>query len=576
MLPAVVPITVVGTLVGLVVVAAAAVFWARRRRQELMILAAHGVGALALGVKGVVEALPALLLGTGAGWVSAWSLVRRIGPSPVLSAEAAPLAAAGSAAAVAVAAVLTGVIASSAARRLTDQARGRRHGLLTAVPWELAMLAAAAPVWFWLGGQRVVSDIPGGIGSVAHVPGRLLIVPILVVAGGTILAARLGAWYLRSAARRRTPRSAAALLSWRRLTRHALIAAVLAAATSMPVALALYGATVTRSIQTTIDNEARLQIGTDVILTLRERAPVPASLSARATEVLRLDGAVIGGVQTDLLGVDPDSFERAAFWDERLTGASMHDLLAPLRDADAVRSRIVVASYPAPAGQQPQSWIGDPPQTVQVQQVSVLPGQRGGYPAALVPKDSLGIHTKFAVPQLWLRGDPAQIRKAVEAANLPVARILTISDLFVNSVSEPLTYTFAYLTALSLLTGVVTVVGLLVYLESQAPAHRRSFVLLRRMGLSRASHRRAVLGELAPPLLAGLIGGVALATGLTTVLGRDFEMNPTIPPDTAIDPPYLALVLTAVAVAAVAIGAALYNQYRIGRANAAEVLRDTA
>jgi putative ABC transport system permease protein len=207
--------------------------------------------------------------------------------------------------------------------------------------------------------------------------------------------------------------------------------------------------------------------------------------------------------------------------------------------------------------------------------VNVLPAQQGGYPVALVPEDSLGDDTQYAKAQLWVRGDPAQIRAAAQAAHLPVTQIQTATEQYANTVWEPLTYTFDYLTALSLLTGVVTVVGLLLYLESQTPTHRRAYVLLRRMGLSAGSHRRALLGELAVPLIGGLLGGLVVTAGLTAVLSPDFEMNPTIPPDTVLDVPYLPLGLIAGAVLVVALGGALYAQRRIGRANPAEVLRDT-
>jgi putative ABC transport system permease protein len=577
MLPAVVPITAAGVLVGLLVVAAAAVFWVQRRRRELTMLSAHGVGARALGVKAVAESLPALVVGVAAGWGGAWALVHWAGPDPVLSREAAPWAALGAAGTLLAAALVVGVVAGVACRSLTDQVRAHRLRLLRAVPYELALLAGAPLVWRWLGDQRETGDPSNGLGTAVHVPARLLIVPIMVVGGVTVLAARLAVLYLRRGASRREPRSPAAFLGWRRIGRQAVMTAVLAGATSVPIALAAYGATVTGSVRTTIADEARLRIGSDVVLTLNQRTPLPASLAGQATEVLRLDGAIIGGVQTDLLAVDPDTFARDAYWDGRLDGSSLSALMDPIRGGTPTAGpRRIVAAARTPPGVQAATWGGDPVLGGDVEVVStgVLPAQRTGYPIALVPKDALGDDTRFAVVQLWVRGDPAQIRAAAEAAKLPVKRIQSATDLYANTLWEPLTYTFDYLTALSLLTGVVTLVGLLLYLESQAPLHRRAYVLLRRMGLSAGSHRRALLGELALPLLSGLVGGVAVAAGLTVALGMDFEMNPAVPPDTVIDVPYRPLALIAVAVVAVAVGAASYAQTRIGRADPSEVLRD--
>ncbi|WP_203916584.1 FtsX-like permease family protein [Rugosimonospora africana] len=575
MLPAVVPVTAAGVLVGLLVVAAAAVFWVQRRRRELTLLSAHGVSAKALALKAVTESLPALVVGTVAGWGAAWGLVRWVGPDPVLSREAAPWAAAGAVASLVAAVLAVAVVAGVTCRSLTDQVRSRHHRVLRAIPYELLVLAAAVPLWRALGGQQVTGDASNGVGTAIHVPGRLLIVPIMVVAGLTVLAARLAVGYLRSRGTRRRPASPAAFLSWRRIGRQAVMTAVLAGATSVPIALAVYGATVTGSVHTTVADEARLRVGSDVVMTLTHRVPIPASLADQATEVLRLDGSQIGGVETDLLGVDPASFARDAYWDSRLDGASLDDLMDPIRSGGG-NPRTVVASAQTPSGAQQATWSGDKVLggTVNIVSTHVLPAQRTGYPAALIPKAALGDDTQYAVVQLWVRGDPAQIQRAAKAANLPVKQILVAEDLYSNSLWEPLTYTFEYLTALSLLTGVVTLVGLLLYLESRTPWHRRSYVMLRRMGLTARSHRRAILGELALPLSAGLVGGIAVAAGLTAALSPNYDLNPDQLPDTVVAVPYLPVGLIAVAVVAVAIGAGGYAQRRIGRANPSEVLRD--
>jgi ABC-type lipoprotein release transport system permease subunit len=94
------------------------------------------------------------------------------------------------------------------------------------------------------------------------------------------------------------------------------------------------------------------------------------------------------------------------------------------------------------------------------------------------------------------------------------------------------------------------------------------------MGLTPRSHRRAILGELALPLVAGLIGGIVVAGALTAALSGNYDLNPDQPPDTVIAVPYLPVGLIAAAVVAIAIGAASYAQRRIGRANPSEVLRD--
>jgi putative ABC transport system permease protein len=583
MLPAVVPITGAGLLVGLVVLAAATVFWVQRRRQELLVLAAHGVGTPALGIKALVEALPALTAGTVAGWACSWTLVRWVGPNPVLSGEAAPLAALGAATAFAAGLIVVGVVAALACRPLTDQIPRRRRGVLRRIPWELLLLAGAPGVWRWLGGARELVDGADAVGSVMHVPGRLLVVPIMVITGLAVLAGRLGASYLRLRGLRRRPRAPATFLSWRRIARWPAAAALLAGATAIPISLATYGATVTGSVQATTTAEARLRIGSDVVLTLREPAPIPASLLGQATEVLRLDGAIIGGIQADVLVVDPTTFARNAYWGPQLDSAAVQRLLAPLTTDDGGPVTLIGAA-PLPPGDQPATLAGVQIMggRVHIVPTATLPAQRGGYPVALVPENALSRGASQTERQLWVRGerqlwvrgDPAQIRATAAAAGLPVTRVESATDRYVNTVWEPLTYTFDYLMALCLLTGVVTVVVLLLYLESQAPARRRAYVLLRRMGLSARQHRRAVLAELAIPLTGGLLAGLAVTAGLTIALGPEFEMNPDTPPNIIVAVPYLPIGLTIAAVITVATGATLYAHRRIAGANPSEVLRD--
>jgi putative ABC transport system permease protein len=470
-----------------------------------------------------------------------------------------------------------GVVAGVACRSLTDQTRARHLRVLRWLPYELVLIAGAPVAWNVMGDSRMAGDPSAGLGTAIQVPGRLLVVPIMVVTGVTILAARLGGVYLR-ASLGRPPRANPAFLGRRRISRQAVMVAVLAAATAMPVAIASYGATVTRSVETTIDDEARLFVGTDVVLTLSRPADIPASLSGQATQVLRAEGTIIGGIQTDVLAIDPASFANVAFWTGSLAnGASLREVLAPIATPSAPGSPpAIVASAQTPAGTQQATWWGVAAfgGTVQVVSVRSLPAQRTGYPVALVPADGLGDLARYAESQIWIRGDPAQILARVREANLPVRQIQVASTLNANSQREALTYTFQYLVALSLLTGAVIVVGLLLYLEAQIPQRRRAYVLLRRMGLSATGHRRALLRELTLPLLWGLVGGMAVAAGLVIALGSYFDVDPETPPDTVLDVPYPALGAIAGVTIAIGLAAATYTQARISRAKASEVLRD--
>jgi putative ABC transport system permease protein len=352
----------------------------------------------------------------------------------------------------------------------------------------------------------------------------------------------------------------------------------LAGATAIPIALATYSATVTGSVQATVAGQAVLHTGADVVLTLTRPVPVPVpvSLGRDATEVLRFNSVHVGGVQADLIGVDPVGFARVAYWSSGVPGGSLHDPLAPLRSYDATTGVPAVASHPVRAGRQQADWIGAPLLApLDVSPAAVLPGEHGGYPVVLIPRGAVvGPDAQYARAQIWVRGDPAVIQREAVAAKLPLANVDVAASHYVDSRFEPLTYTFDYLIALCLLIEVVAVVGLLLYLESRTPALRRSYVLLRRMGLRTGSHRVALLWELGLPLLGGVAAGTVLIAGPIAQLYPDFDLVPAVPPDTVLVLPVRVAVLTAGAIAVVTAAAAGYAQARVGRADPADVLRD--
>jgi putative ABC transport system permease protein len=239
-----------------------------------------------------------------------------------------------------------------------------------------------------------------------------------------------------------------------------------------------------------------------------------------------------------------------------------------------VRDGGSVGAWPLRSGDQEITYLGRTIPPVAVRAVDALPASQGSYPTMLMSRDAAGDLLNRGTPQLWIRGDPAAIRSVLGNAGLPVTRITVARDLYADTVFEAVTYTFDYLAALSLLTGLITTVGLLLYLESRAPAHRRGYALLRRMRLRGGAHRLALAVELTSPLIAGLIGGIVLAGAIVEVLSSEFEINPVMPPGTVVAVPYVAVAVTAVAVAVIALLAVVYAQRRVGRATPAEVLRE--
>ena len=600
--PTVLPITAAGVLVGLVVVAAAAVFWVLRRRRELTVLSAHGMGAVSLGVKAMLEALPALAIGAALAWLGAWWLIRTAGPDPEFARSSIIDSLWSAIAALVAATIVVAVAAGVRCRTLTDERRARHRIRLAQWPWELLVIAAGVWAAIRYGSATITRDAPGGDGGiVVQVPPKLLIIPLLLTVGCLVLFGRITIAALRSrrgtvakdrgearaggvtphrrdreSGTRQRRRRLVWYLGWRRVTREAAVVAVLAGATALPIALATYGDAVTRSVQATVAGEAQLIVGTDVVVTLKQRVPIPAVFRDSATEVLRLTGVEVARNDVNLYAVDPAQFSKVAFWNNHIEGRSLGSILAPLSEPHRSGTPYpAVTSANVASGVQAPSW-GFPTETrYDLRVMDTLPAEQGGYKSLIVAKESLGTEISQTVPQLWIRGDPTDILATLATLHLPVVTTANVTAVYPNTVFQPLTYTFQYLTALSILTGVVSIVGLMLYVEARAPGHRRGYVMARRMGLRSRTHHSALLVELALPLAAGLGIGLAIALGLTYALSASFDVDPSLPPKTLITLPFAVITGIAAAVAAVSVLSSGFAQLRVARAKPAEVLRDT-
>ncbi len=574
MRPAIAPITAIGVGVGLAVVAAAGVFWVLRRRQELTVLSAHGMSARSLGVKAAIEALPALVIGAAAGWALAVSLVRAAGPSSIVSSYSLRESVQAVIATFLGAVIVVGVVAALRSRSLADERATRRLPHFGRLPWELVLIAAAPIVWQRLGGSVVTNGNANGAtaGLVVHVPERLLVVPILAIVGAFVFAGRL--WMLALHRRRSgRGRSIPRFLAGRRVVREAAVAAILAIAAAMPVSLAVYGAAITNSVQTTLTAKTELFAGSDVVLTLQRPAPIPPVFAGHATIVERLNGVQVNGLSTDLLGIDPATFTQGAYWNNQITGASLADIIKPLADTGTLAAPKAIVARSTYSGPTQIDTETGAPMEFDVQPIETLPAQHSSFHTALVNRDLIA-KAPAALYQLWIRGDVTTILNAVSATGLRTKYVQTAEDATVNSVYEPLTFTFEYLTALSLLCGVIALVGLLLYLESRSPGHRRAFVMLRRMGMHAGSHWRAVLWELGTPLAVGLITGLGASSIAAYTLRHNFDVDPSLPPGGLLTLPIAAMIGIAVAVVVVTFAASGYAQFRVVRTNPSEILRD--
>ncbi len=307
------PVAGFAALAGVGLVSAAASLWFDRRRREVTLLTVRGVSPAALGMKAVLELVIALVVGGAAGFGLAYGIVVWLGPSSLVEPAALGWAAAGTAAAVLLSALTVGVVVALRARSHT--VRRRRGAWLARIPWEVLLGLAA-----WVSYQRMGEwGVPVSQGAdVSRVDVVAVLFTVLFLLTGVAVAARLLALGLRPlrAASRRWP--TAPFLAVRRVDRYRVAAIGLVAASALAAGVLGYAATLTRSLDATLNAKAKTFIGSDLAVRLGPAQESPATMFDAATtvDVYRRGRMDVAGRQgVNVLAIDPPTFERAAFWD---------------------------------------------------------------------------------------------------------------------------------------------------------------------------------------------------------------------------------------------------------------------
>jgi ABC-type antimicrobial peptide transport system permease subunit len=176
--------------------------------------------------------------------------------------------------------------------------------------------------------------------------------------------------------------------------------------------------------------------------------------------------------------------------------------------------------------------------------------------------------------QVWT--SDAQLDEAVlwiKAAGYNVLTEIT-SDVVIGTTGLlPVTWILGYLRALAILIGVVAIAGLVFALAARTRRRTVSYVLSRRMGMTKLTHLRSLLVELAIVVGFGWLLGSGAGAAAFGVIFRSLDVYPSLPPPAAYGLPAGTLVATAVVTAAVVVLASLATHALAERANPAEILR---
>jgi putative ABC transport system permease protein len=405
----------------------------------------------------------------------------------------------------------------------------------------------------------------------------VLLVPIALVASGAIVGAGLVRMAFLGLSRRFDPVKAPLFLALKRLAGTAGMTQVLVTTSAVALGVMVYGATASSSVEATARAKAGVFVGGDVA------APVPPGFQAPGlpfphTTVLRVARALLeGGVEADLLGIDPDSFARVAYWEDDFGDRPLAALVAAL-SKEGSPPHAIVAGANLPGGATLSTAKG----TVALETVAhvdAFPGlSSSGLPLVVMTDADLErtlavIGESAASEELWSRGDADRIEEVLRARGVTLGSTVSIDGVLDTPGLQPLLSVLGLLGAIGGASAAIAVAGLLLHLQARNRAAVLSSALTRRMGLPRAAELVAWSLEIAGAAVAAFVLAVAAGVPVAQMMNRRLDLRPTLVPDPVLVPPYPVIVVTGAILVAVVAVAAWMVQRGVDRANIAEVLR---
>jgi putative ABC transport system permease protein len=566
--PLVETVAVAAFVIALLVVAAAGRSWSDARGSEIRLLVSKGVSPAALSVKAALEMAPAAIVGSAAGLLVARFLVESLGPSSLIGADAIrrSVVAAAATSIVGIVVLAASAMAAVAARDRKVAAR-RWH---RALPWELGLLGLAAIAFVQL--RSPAARVSTAAGTSYPADRLLVLFPLLLLCGGGLLATRVLRRVLPGLQRRGRRLPLPVLLAVRRSSSAGPAALALVVGTALSIGIFLYSSVISASAHATVTAKATLGPGSDLVVfpgTLHET--VPKTLADRASLVVRSATDVDGGERIDVLGVDRETFARAAYFDPSFARDTIDHLLARLAPQPG-RPVPVLAVGGVPGGD--HVVVGDDGVTLAVVgHPGAFPGQRAGTPMLVIAQDALEAAGLHGTTEMWVRGDPLESIAAIRDSPFDAIHFVRASEGLEASSLLPLATSLDYFRALGLLGGAVTVSGVVMYLMAKERERRLAFVMTRRMGLRTRVAVAANALEVGGLLLVGLVLAALLAVPSAAAVFPHLDPSPGTPPAALVRLDLGLLAAALVVCALVSLAAAAGSVLSSLRRPPAEVMR---
>jgi hypothetical protein len=573
-----------GRALALALAAAVGFAMVRRRRGEFMVMAAQGVGGPYLGLRAMVEAALPMALGALGGWGLGLLLARYFDPAPAVPAEVVRAAAGESGLMLVSALVVLGVATWLVARHETRERVGRIPGVLTRpLLWEGLALVLAVAALYEVTIRR--GAVLHGEDQIPQVDRLLVLFPLLLIGGLAGLASR-GLGRLVADRMTRFSRVPPVLfLALRRLSAAPRMALLLLTASSVSLGLLAYAGVLATSTRATALAKARVVVGSDASVAVTPEFRLPADSRIPATRVQRIQGSTSvdpDGHEVTVLAIDPSTFARGAFWDRSFATRPLDELLGRLDHAPAGRLGAIAAGETLPVGA--TLAIANVRIPLEVSVAKVFPGMPNDRPLVVVSRDALdrqvrsgGVSAAWTGEgggaEVWAKQDLATLQRELGSAVISSQLSASAADLLRTPAFAVVSWTLDMLQVFSVAVGMVTVVGLLLYVQARQHAQLVAYALLRRMGLARSAHWLSAALELAGLLLIALAIGALLAIASAAVVIDQLDLAPSFPPAPLLRLPMPLLGEVVLVLLAVALAGSVLVHWRAERANLAEVMR---
>jgi putative ABC transport system permease protein len=545
--PPIQTLALAGELAALAGLIGAGIYGVRRRRVEMRALDAIGIRWGRLAARGIAEAVTPMLLGAAIGGAATYLAVQHLGPSPVIDTEATRTALIVAVVSFGVAVSLLGVLTAVAARRevTLEAAWSRSRQRTSPIRWEFIALVLAAASLYEID-IRGTTPLPGQGGAV-EVDRLLLLFPILFVAGLAGLAVR---GLVRLAGKLRAAASswpAPFFLASRRLSAAPRAASLLVVASSLAIGMLTYAGTAAATVRETTTNKVLVSVGADVVAnTPGPIFPPPPDSSISTTNVLQLPFIHTVPELPDrvtIVGVDVQSFEAVASWNDSFSSRSLPDLLGALDEPSSTLPAVIVNGS-LPAGvtldmggyQMPVQIVGE---------ASAFPGEAAGPNLvvstaalqAVLDEHGAGGTLRGASYRAFAHGPASVARAFLVSSGADPNSVIVAADRLNAPAFRALAWSLSFMELAGAVTGLVALIGLVLYLQAGQRSRYVAFAFTRRMGLSPGDHLTAIASELGGLLVTAVLMGAGLAYVALIFVYRRLDPLPSLPPAAVLGSP---------------------------------------